>query len=86
MSLRLGLDREDELLGRAVSQRESGELALETGLADVAEVGAVAGSRTADAEDRTPESHGECDRADSLAAVNHRRPLSGPLHARPPAS
>ena len=40
-------------------ERESGELALEPGLADVTEVGAVAGGRAADSEDRTAESDGE---------------------------
>ena len=80
--LTLGVIASTTCSGRAVSQRET----LEPDLLKVVDVGPIACARAADSEDRTTESDRECDRADSLAAVNHRRPLTGPLHARPPAS
>ena len=70
-----------------MSQREAGELALKPRLADMTEVSAVAGGGSAHPKDRTPESHGERDRAEQgFLTLNLRRPDSGPLHARPPAS
>jgi len=79
--------RENDLLGRAVRQRDSGKPGFEAGLADLMRVRAVAAGGAANPEDRAAESDGECgDRASSLAALAHWRPYGGPLHARPPTS
>jgi hypothetical protein len=59
------------------------ELALHP---DVARVRVIAGGRSADSEQGAAERYDEADRGGSLAALSDWRPVSGPLHARPPAS
>jgi len=78
---------EDDLLGRTMRERDSGEPGLEPGLADLMRVRAIAAGGAANPERRAAESDGECgDRASSLAALTHWRPFGGPIHARPPTS
>src|SRR6202042_1731349 len=76
-----------QLLGRAMAELGSGQPGLEPRFAKVTRVGACAAVSAANTEDRGAETNGECgDRAGSLAALTHWHPLSGPIHARPPAS
>jgi hypothetical protein len=49
-------------------------------------VGMIAGGRSTDTEQRAAKRYDEADRGGSLAALNDWRPVTGPLHARPPAS
>jgi hypothetical protein len=46
----------------------------------------VAGGCSADAEKGKRERYDEADTGGYLAALNDWRPVTGPLHARPPAS
>jgi hypothetical protein len=63
--------------------QEGAEAALH---AQVVSVGMVAGGGSTDAEQGAAERDGEDHQCGSLAALNDWRPVTGPLHARPPAS